>query len=182
MDKKQSFHFTKLDTPLGNMLACTSDHGVCFLEFVEEKELDKKIEALSQRLDANLNNSHHELLDQLQIELIEYFTGDRKQFEIPIDFLGTGFQKSVWHELLKIPYGETRSYTHQSKALGNLRAIRAVASANGQNNIAIVVPCHRVIGSDGNLTGYAGGLARKKWLLDHERKYSGKEVQHMLDF
>jgi O-6-methylguanine DNA methyltransferase len=96
---------------------------------------------------------------------------------LPLHLVGSDFQKSVWKALIQIPYGETRSYKQQSIFLGNEKAIRAVAGANGDNGIAIIIPCHRVIGEDGSLTGYGGGLQRKKWLLDHERKHSGKAGQ-----
>jgi methylated-DNA-[protein]-cysteine S-methyltransferase len=103
-------------------------------------------------------------------ELIQYFQGERRVFEFPISQDGTEFQKSVWNELLRIPFGKTISYLELSRRLGDTKAIRAAASANGKNNIAIVVPCHRVIGSKNDLVGYAGGIRRKKWLLEHEAK------------
>jgi methylated-DNA-[protein]-cysteine S-methyltransferase len=103
-------------------------------------------------------------------ELIQYFHGERRIFEFPISQDGTEFQKSVWNELLRIPFGKTISYLELSRRLGDAKAIRAAASANGKNNIAIVVPCHRVIGSKNDLVGYAGGIRRKKWLLEHEAK------------
>jgi len=103
-------------------------------------------------------------------ELIQYFHGERRVFEFPINQDGTEFQKSVWNELLRIPFGKTISYLELSRRLGDTKAIRAAASANGKNNIAIVVPCHRVIGSKNDLVGYAGGIRRKKWLLEHEAK------------
>ncbi|MGK7389060.1 MAG: methylated-DNA--[protein]-cysteine S-methyltransferase [Candidatus Cyclobacteriaceae bacterium M2_1C_046] len=101
-------------------------------------------------------------------ELKEYFDGRRKIFEVPLKLEGTDFQKAVWQELLKIPYGKTISYAQLSVKLGDLKAIRAVGTANGKNKIPVIIPCHRVIGSDGNLTGYSGGLDKKKWLLQHE--------------
>ncbi len=101
-------------------------------------------------------------------QLDEYFNGNRTEFNLKLNPQGTDFQKRVWKELLNVPYGKTRSYLEQSKKLGDVKAIRAVASANGKNPIWIVIPCHRVIGSNGSLTGYAGGLWRKKWLLTHE--------------
>src|SRR5690606_6903153 len=104
-------------------------------------------------------------------QLHEYFSGTRKVFQLKLNHQGTDFQKSVWQELLSIPYGKTISYLELSRRLGDVKAIRAVAAANGQNPFWIVVPCHRVIGSDGSLTGYAGGLWRKKWLLEHESPY-----------
>lgn len=103
-------------------------------------------------------------------ELIEYFQGQRRVFDFPIYQEGTEFQQKVWNELTAIPFGKTISYLDQSRRIGDTKAIRAVASANGKNNIAIVVPCHRVIGTNRSLVGYAGGLWRKKWLLDHETK------------
>lgn len=109
-----------------------------------------------------------ETLQQAASELGEYFLGNRHHFTFPINPKGTDFQKSVWKTLVEIPFGETTSYLALSRKLGDEKAIRAVASANGKNPLWIVVPCHRVIGSDGSLTGYAGGLWRKKWLLEHE--------------
>ncbi|MCL4125097.1 UNVERIFIED_CONTAM: hypothetical protein GTU68_001799 [Idotea baltica] len=102
------------------------------------------------------------------LQLDEYFNKKRASFNLTVNPKGTTFQKKVWKSLLKIEYGKTRSYLAQSKALGDVKAIRAVASANGKNPLWIVIPCHRVIGSDGSLTGYAGGIWRKKWLLNHE--------------
>ena len=101
-------------------------------------------------------------------QLDEYFNGTRTAFNLKLNPQGTGFQQRVWKELLNIPHGKTRSYLEQSKKLGDVKAIRAVASANGKNPIWILIPCHRIIGSDGSLTGYAGRLWRKKWLLEHE--------------
>jgi methylated-DNA-[protein]-cysteine S-methyltransferase len=101
-------------------------------------------------------------------QLEEYFKGKRTVFDIKLNPQGTDFQKKVWNELLNIPYGKTRTYLEQTKKLGDIKAIRAVASANGKNPIWIIIPCHRVIGSNGSLTGYAGGIWRKKWLLEHE--------------
>lgn len=116
-----------------------------------------------------------DVIQKTKIQLEEYFTGERKEFSIPLLFAGTDFQKSVWTELLKIPFGKTESYLNLSKKLNNAKAIRAVASANGANSIAIIVPCHRVVGIDGELTGYAGGLNTKRKLLVLEGKYSDKE-------
>ncbi|HYF30182.1 MAG TPA: methylated-DNA--[protein]-cysteine S-methyltransferase [Chitinophagaceae bacterium] len=110
------------------------------------------------------------LVIQCVEELIQYFQGQRKQFDVPVYQEGTGFQQRVWSELLSISYGKTISYLELSKRLGDIKAIRAAASANGRNNIAIIVPCHRVIGSDQGLVGYGGGLWRKKWLLQHEAR------------
>lgn len=119
-------------------------------------------------------NRHFRILIE---QLKEYFEGTRKVFSVPLVTPGTDFQQAVWKELMKIPYGTTRSYLEQSVALGKPDSIRAVANANGMNRISIIIPCHRVIGSDGHLTGYGGGLKRKKWLLDHEKRHSGQSFE-----
>lgn len=111
------------------------------------------------------------------LQLSEYFNGRRREFDLKLEPDGTEFQKKVWAELLKIPFGVTKSYMQITRTLGNEKTIRAVANANGQNKIAIIIPCHRVIGSNGDLTGYAGGLWRKKWLLEHESNLTNGEKQ-----
>ncbi len=115
------------------------------------------------------NNLIPEMLEEAVYQLREYFEGTRKDFNLKLKFQGTPFQNSVWKALTDIPYGKTLSYLELSKQLGDPKAIRAVAAANGKNPFWVIVPCHRVVGSDGSLTGYAGGLHRKKWLLDHEQ-------------
>lgn len=109
-----------------------------------------------------------EILRDCVQQLDEYFNGTRTVFKLKLNLQGTNFQKKVWEELLNVPYGKTKTYLEQTKKLGDVKAIRAVASANGKNPIWILIPCHRIIGSDGSLTGYAGGIWRKKWLLEHE--------------
>ena len=110
------------------------------------------------------------LMIQCIEQLIQYFHGERRVFELPIHQTGTAFQQEVWNELMTIPYGKTISYLELARKIGDLKATRAVANANGKNNVAIIVPCHRVIGSNRELVGYGGGLWRKKWLLEHEAK------------
>ncbi|MGC1514269.1 MAG: methylated-DNA--[protein]-cysteine S-methyltransferase [Maribacter sp.] len=117
-----------------------------------------------------------ETLEDAVYQLNEYFDGSRTHFELDLNPEGSDFQKRVWHALQQIPYGKTTSYLALSKTLGDVKAIRAVASANGKNPLWIVIPCHRVIGSDGSLTGYAGGLHRKQWLLDHESPYKQQSL------
>jgi methylated-DNA-[protein]-cysteine S-methyltransferase len=111
------------------------------------------------------------ILDEVELQLTEYFEGRRVEFDIPLDPVGTEFQKSAWRVLSRIPYGTTISYAEQARALGDVRKARAVGGANGRNPIPIVVPCHRVIGSDGSLTGFAVGLEVKKFLIDHEHRH-----------
>ena len=128
--------------------------------------------------ETSAQNDEHPLLIQCARQLDEYFQGLRKQFDLPLCQDGTAFQVKVWDLLCQIPYGKTISYLHLARQYGDLKAIRAVASANGKNNLAIIVPCHRVIGSNQSLTGYAGGIWRKKWLLEHEAKFHSG-VQHL---
>ncbi len=115
-------------------------------------------------------------LEDCAIQLNEYFEGSRKQFDLKLNAEGTDFQKKVWKQLEQIPYGKTTSYLELSKKIGDVKAIRAVANANGKNPLWIIIPCHRVIGSNGSLTGYAGGLHRKKWLLEHESPYKQQSL------
>ena len=158
----------KIHTPIGQMVCVATAKAVCLLEFEDRWNLEEELHQLERQLDAKLVNGRNSIIEQAETELQEYFEGKRKVFEVPLEMPGTVFQQRVWNALLAIPYGDTRSYKQQSIALGDIKAIRAVASANGQNRIAIMVPCHRVVGSDGSLTGYAGGIPRKRWLLDHE--------------
>ena len=141
-------------TPLGIAKIEGDEHGVQSVT-VLDTELP-----LSQTIPAELEDCVHQLKD--------YFEGNRQEFSLTLNPQGTDFQKKVWIKLADIPFGKTRSYLEQSKVLGDPKAIRAVAAANGKNPLWIIIPCHRVIGSDGSLTGYAGGLWRKKWLLEHE--------------
>lgn len=163
---------TRLTTPLGPMLAGTTDKGICLLEFTDRKMLETELKQLQQLLAAPLLPGQHRHFDQLNKELQEYFEGKRKTFTVPLDAPGTTFQQAVWQELTTIAFGTTRSYKQQAEHLHKPAAIRAVANANGLNRISILIPCHRVIGSDGSLTGYGGGIWRKQWLLDHETKHN----------
>ena len=159
---------TQFETPLGLMFAGATEEGICLLGFADEEKLDSEVKALPSKLKADIQQGASRYFAPLQKQLNEYFEGNRKEFDLPLILLGTDFQKEVWNELLRIPFGTTRSYKQQSIALNKLDAIRAVAGANGTNRIAIIIPCHRVIGENGSLTGYGGGLWRKKWLLDLE--------------
>jgi methylated-DNA-[protein]-cysteine S-methyltransferase len=124
-------------------------------------------------------SEHPLVLIECRTQLEEYFQGTRRSFDFPFELEGTEFQKKVWELLLRIPFGETRSYGEIARELGNIKLMRAVGMANGKNPLTIVVPCHRVIGSDNKLVGYGGGLERKDWLLKHEKKVSG--IEHQLD-
>jgi methylated-DNA-[protein]-cysteine S-methyltransferase len=143
------------------------------LEFCGSNNTLESISFVEKKLDVNPSEYLYNCVKQID----EYFRGERQVFEINFAIEGTEFQKKVWNELMAIPYGKTKSYLEITKILGDLKAIRAVARANGQNKIPIIIPCHRVIGNDGSLVGYAGGLWRKKWLLDHERRYYTGEKQ-----
>lgn len=169
-----------ITTPLGKMIAGATDKGICLFDF----EFRKMMPAIRKRISGFLHDDfvegEHEHIEQLQEQVNEYFKGDRQQFDLPLLLTGTAFQQKVWEALHTIPYGSTRSYMQQTKVLGDEKAIRAVARANGENCLAIIVPCHRVVGSDGSLTGYAGGLKAKKWLLEHEAKHAGFAVQQAM--
>lgn len=168
-DEKNIINITRFQSPLGPMFACATEKGICLLEFTDRRMLETEFKDLCKRLNAVILKGENEHLKLLKEQLKEYFDGSRTQFELPLDTPGTEFQQKAWEMLHEIPYGETSTYKNQALRVGKPKAVRAVASANGHNRVAIVIPCHRVIGSDGKLTGYAGGLPRKKWLLDHER-------------
>jgi AraC family transcriptional regulator, regulatory protein of adaptative response / methylated-DNA-[protein]-cysteine methyltransferase len=166
----------KIETPLGEMVAGATDEGVCLLEFSDRRMLPTEYKDLTRLLKTSFQDGENKHLKTLRKQLKEYFEGTRQNFSVPLVTPGTQFQQSVWKELQNIQFGMTRSYQEQAKALNREDSVRAVANANGMNRISIVIPCHRVIGSDGHLTGYGGGLKRKRWLLDHEKKYSGKAI------
>jgi len=158
-----------IETPLGEMFACAVGEGICLLEFTDRKNMEKQFTSLSKTLNAEFVEKEHPHFQQLEEELKEYFEGKRERFETPLFITGTEFQKKVWQLLIEIPMGITRTYKQQSEFLGNVKAIRAVGTANGINKIAILIPCHRVIGSNGELVGYAGGIWRKQKLLELEK-------------
>lgn len=171
-EKKQVISIRHLNTPLGVMIAGATDNGLCLLEYHDRTLLTKELEDLQVLLNAEVTEQDHPIIDRANSELHEYFAGSRKNFSVPLLTPGTQFQQKVWHSLIDIPYGETRSYIMQSEILGDVKSIRAVAHANGCNRISIIIPCHRVIGKNGSLTGYGGGIERKRFLLLHESHYS----------
>ena len=153
-------YITSYSSPVGQLKIECSEEYINAVLFMNDDDIISQTDT-------------HPLLQLCKEQLDEYFSGSRKTFSLPIIQSGTAFQQKVWELLLQIPFGKTTSYNDLSKQYGDVKAIRAVASANGKNKLAIIVPCHRVIGSDGNLTGYGGGLWRKKWLLDFEKEHSG---------
>ena len=159
-----------INTPIGAMLGIVGDDGLHLLEFAERKGLPTEIEATKKKTGPICFRNHF-WLNKLEDELSKYFSGEFVNFTIPIAQFGTKFEKTVWEELQKIPIGQTRSYSAQAIAIGNPNAIRAVARANGANKVSILVPCHRVIGADGSMTGYGGKIWRKEWLLKHEKQF-----------
>jgi len=165
-----------ITTPLGDMLALADDEYLHMLEFCDLANLEARLIKLKRLTPITVQFARKGLesggiLAQLEAELSAYFAGKSPEFSVKCAFSGTDFSKEVWSFLRKIPVATTCSYAEQAAAVGRPKAYRAVARANSQNRIAIIVPCHRVIGADGSLTGYAGGLQRKRWLLAHERQY-----------
>ncbi len=150
-----------LSTPIGSLEIVIEKNKLLKVDFSDKKELTFN----------EGDPEEVEIFNQCQKQLNEYFAGKRFSFDLPIELIGTGFQKQVWSQLTKISYGKTISYRDLAIQLGDPLCIRAAASANGKNPLAVIIPCHRVIGSNGSLTGYAGGLFRKKWLLEHEQKF-----------
>ena len=159
------------DTPLGSMVVLADEVALYLLQFVDSDYLDGEIAKLHIKIKAAITPGNTQPMDVVKAELKSYFEGALKIFKTPVHLLGTPFQKLVWSELLCVPYGQTRSYSDQARAIGKHRAYRAVANANGANQFAILIPCHRIINSNGNLGGYSAGVHRKKWLLGHEKKH-----------
>ncbi|OEK05882.1 methylated-DNA--[protein]-cysteine S-methyltransferase [Roseivirga misakiensis] len=157
---------TYMDSPLGRIKIIGDADAIKMVSFIDREERESEgVIPLTVR--------------NCKKQLKEYFEGKRKEFNVPLDPDGTAFQKEVWQSLLSIPFGKTSTYAKQSKILGDIKKIRAVGSANGKNPIAVIIPCHRVIGTDGSLTGYAGGLDKKEWLLRHEKSMPGQNQTSM---
>ncbi|MGH1375063.1 MAG: bifunctional transcriptional activator/DNA repair enzyme AdaA [Alphaproteobacteria bacterium] len=159
-----------IDTKLGPMVAIADDTALYLLEFTMRRGLELEIERMRKKMKAAIIPGSTPILKQIEEELTQYFKGTLPSFKTPVAYIGSDFQQNVWDHLREIPYGETCSYADLARAIDKPSAFRAVARANGSNQLALIIPCHRVIGSDGSLTGYAGGLARKEWLITHERK------------
>ena len=174
--QKKVILINRFTTPLGPMFVGATYQGICLLEFVDRRMLETEFKDLQRLLQASIliGDNAHTL--QAKQQLAEYFAGQRHQFDLPLHHPGTPFQQRVWQSLLTIPYGQTTSYQAQAQLIQQPKAIRALASANGHNRIAIIIPCHRVIGKDGKLRGYGRGLARKQWLLDLEKRNSPNQI------
>jgi AraC family transcriptional regulator of adaptative response/methylated-DNA-[protein]-cysteine methyltransferase len=166
---------TWIDTVLGPMIAIADDEVMYLLEFVTRRGLEREIERLRTRGFAILPGNNAPLCS-IKEELSAYFAGTLTQFITPYRVFGSPFQQKVWQALCEIPYGATRSYAEQAQSLGQPTAYRAVANANGANQLALIIPCHRIIASDGTLGGYGGGLAVKQWLLEHEQQHLGSKI------
>lgn len=158
---------TIISSPLWDLYAIADEEYLLVLEFLDSQELGKKIARFP-----SIEQWKNNIIKKTIVELGEYFEWKIKKFTIPLSVVGTDFQKNAWKWLQAIPYGQTRSYGEQAKMIDNPRAVRAIGWANHNNHIVIIIPCHRVIGASGKLVGYGGGIERKIWLLDHEKRYS----------
>ncbi len=159
-----------IETPFGKLLAGATTKGICLLEFTDTDRVAMQLPRLEKSFSANIETGTSPFFLTLIKELKAYFKGELQDFKVPIDTQGTAFQMQAWDALLKIPYGETRSYLEQAHAINKPKAFRAVASANRNNRISILIPCHRVIAKNGSLAGYGGGLDRKEFLISLENK------------
>lgn len=155
------------------MLCGISGEGICLLDFESDQRALKALHNLAAQLQARIEEGDHPLTAMVADQLGSYFLRKRTAFDLPLNMVGTPFQVQVWTQLLDIPFGQTRTYAEQARLFGNVKAIRAIAAANAQNHLAILIPCHRVIGSDGSLRGYGGGIERKRYLLELERNDKG---------
>jgi AraC family transcriptional regulator, regulatory protein of adaptative response / methylated-DNA-[protein]-cysteine methyltransferase len=162
-----------LTTPMGPMLAVANDEGLCLLEFIDRRAIETQVAVLRRRFGTHVVPGENAILAKVEAQAAKYFEGKSATIDVPLAVKGTAFQEAVWRALRRIPPGQTRSYAEIAKEIGRPTAVRAVARANGDNRLAIVIPCHRVIGSDGSMTGYGGGVWRKEWLLEHERRWAG---------
>lgn len=167
---KQKVNIQYYDSPCGQLVLASAGGELCLCDWNEKPCAERNKRRLLRLIDAEFMTASSPVLEQTRLELDEYFAGKRKSFDIPLHPVGTDFQKQVWKALLEIPYGETRTYKDIAQRVGNIKGVRAVAGAIGANGISIIIPCHRVIGSDNSLTGFAGGLDAKRLLLATERQ------------
>lgn len=164
----QKVHYTVRESPLGTILVAATSKGVCFLEFASNRDYTPRLKKLMSLFGENVTEETNEHLNNIIIELDEYFQRKRQVFETPLDVYGSNYQKKVWKTICDVGYGETITYGEQARRIGDVEMVREVARTNGCNRIAILIPCHRIIGAKGKLTGYGAGLWRKKWLLELE--------------
>ncbi|WP_040208843.1 methylated-DNA--[protein]-cysteine S-methyltransferase [Neobacillus jeddahensis] len=158
-----TLHKVDYQSPVGVLEIIATEEVICSILFSEQDSPVNRIQ-----------EGTPEVLKECYQQLDQYFKGERRTFTFPYQFEGTDFQKKVWNALKKVPYGQTDSYKNLAVAIGNEKAVRALGSANGKNKLSIVIPCHRIIGANGKLIGYAGGLWRKEWLLQHEKNVKGQ--------
>jgi len=168
----QTLKASWLDTKLGPMIAIADEVGLYLLEFVDRRGLEPEVERLRIKTKAAIIPGMTDPIKSITLELESYFEGKLKAFKTPLHLMGSPFQRLVWEQLMRIPYGQTRSYKDQAASMGKATAYRAVANANGANQLALVIPCHRIIQSNGDLGGYGSGIAIKKWLIEHERQHA----------
>ncbi|MHA2253481.1 MAG: methylated-DNA--[protein]-cysteine S-methyltransferase [Candidatus Kariarchaeaceae archaeon] len=161
--------YRTIDSTLGELIIGATKKGCCLVEFKDRKKLPKVKQTMEEIYSAEFVKGTNSILDQVEKELEQYFTSTLQQFSIPLDVQGSSFQLDVWMNLQNIPYGHTQTYKDIAREISKPLAVRAVGKANGENHLAIIIPCHRVIGSNGKLTGYGGGLWRKRALLDLEK-------------
>lgn len=166
MLQERVLYFNTIESPVGPLKLIASEKGLCAVLFHGGKNVRLSVSGTLEQRD------EHPVLKKAEKQLAEYFTGKRKQFDVPLDMRGTVFQIKAWRELAKIPYAQTISYGEQAKRIGDAKKARACGMANGGNPLAIVIPCHRVVGANGALTGFGGGLPVKQFLLEHEKKFA----------
>jgi AraC family transcriptional regulator of adaptative response/methylated-DNA-[protein]-cysteine methyltransferase len=171
---------TDIETPIGRMIAAASETHLLLFEFPHRRMIDTQFERVRRAVNGDLAPGDSPVFTILRSQLDEYFRGGRREFTVPLHTPGTPFQMRVWSELTRIPCGTTTSYGRLAETIGQPNAVRAVARANGDNRIAILIPCHRVIGSNGELVGYGGGLWRKRKLLDLEGRAETLSLFHSL--
>ena len=174
MIEKNIIKIKSYESPCGILMLGSFGDKLCLCDWQVEKHRTHVDRRLKRILNAEFAKGTSEVIEKAMKQLDEFFTGTRREFDVPLLFVGTDFQKTVWNELLKIPYGQTISYGEMARRIGMPKAVRAVANANGANSMSIFAPCHRVIGSDHSLTGYGGGLAAKRKLLELEGDCSSK--------
>jgi AraC family transcriptional regulator of adaptative response/methylated-DNA-[protein]-cysteine methyltransferase len=173
--KPSNLVYKEVKTPIGVMAFGSSEKGLCLLDFRHRKSFPRILKRIT-KLFGDKTHGSSPFIELAETELNQYLQGDLKIFSVPLDIRGSEFQLKVWNALLQVPYGRTASYLDIAQKIGRPEAVRAVANANGQNGIAVIIPCHRVIGSDGSLTGYGGGVAMKKRLLNIESKFKRRKI------